>query len=286
MKKSTFIGCTLLLSFLLFISAFASPEPENTSSGSAASTAAAPASAPQQDSYGTPAQQVQTPPSAKPRAFNSFGKIGIGVKVSPLGLGFEAAVPVMSNANIRAGFNMFNYSRTFNQDGVGYAGKLNFASTEAYFDWFPFHGSFHLSPGLLVYNGNKITANASVPGNQTFTFNDTDYASDPNDPLNGNAKIDFKRVAPAFVVGWGNLVPRSHKHWSIPVEFGAIYQNAPRLAMNFSGSACDSSGVNCQSVVSDPSFQTNLQAEQTKLNKDIAPFKFYPIISVGFGFKF
>jgi hypothetical protein len=230
--------------------------------------------------------QVQTPPSAKPNVFQPAGKIGLGVKVSLLGVGVEAAVPVMSHANLRAGFNFFNYDRTLSQDGVTYVGKLNFRSTEAYFDWFPLHGSFHLSPGLLVYNGNKVTANSAVPGNQTFSFNDTNYVSSPNDPLTGNAKLDFKRVAPAFVLGWGNLVPRSHKHWSVPVEFGVIYQSTPRLGLNFSGSACDSSGINCQTVTSDPSFQTNLQAEQDKLNHDIAPFKFYPVISIGFGYKF
>jgi hypothetical protein len=276
-KKLGLFVNVLLLGVSLLSTAFAADASGNPA---ASANAAAP-----QNSYSTPAQ-VQTPQSAKPGVFESAGKIGLGVKISLLGVGVEAAVPVMSHANLRAGFNFFNYDRTLSQDGVTYAGKLNFRSTEAYFDWFPFHGSFHLSPGLLVYNGNKITANSNVAGNQTFTFNDTDYISDPNNPLNGNAKLDFKRVAPAFVFGWGNLVPRSHKHWSVPVEFGVIYQSQPRLGLNFSGNACDSSGVNCQPVTSDPSFQSNLQAEQDKLNHDIAPFKFYPVISVGFGYKF
>ncbi|HWF92786.1 MAG TPA: hypothetical protein VN684_10915 [Terriglobales bacterium] len=234
----------------------------------------------------TPTQHSQTPPAGKPSAFESAGKIGIGVKVSSLGVGFEAAIPVMSRANIRAGFNMFQYDRTLSQDGVSYVGKLNFRSSEAYFDWFPFGGSFHLSPGVLLYNGNKITANASVPPNQTFSFNGQDYASDANDPLTGDAKLDFRRLDPAFVLGWGNLAPRGRKHWSIPVEFGAVYQNVPRLLLNFSGSACDAGGVNCQPVAGDPSFQSNLQAERDKLNHDLAPFKFYPVISIGFGYKF
>jgi hypothetical protein len=182
------------------------------------------------NSVAPPAQQLQTPPAAKPNAFESAGKIGIGVKVSSLGMGFEVAVPVMSRANIRAGFNMFEYDRTLSQDGVSYQGKLNFRSSEAYFDWFPFGGSFHLSPGMLLYNGNKITANTSVPANQTFSFNGQDYASDANDPLTGDAKLDFKRLDPAFLVGWGNLAPRGRKHWSIPVELGAVYQNVPRVA--------------------------------------------------------
>ena len=56
--------------------------------------------------------------------------------------------------------------------------------------------------------------------------------------------------------------------------------------MNFSGSACDASGLNCAPVNGDASFQDNLQAERDKLNNDLAPFKFYPVLSVGFGYKF
>jgi hypothetical protein len=290
-KKFVFFGFRCLLGIVLLSSASALQLPADTSGGNdpaapATSPAGSTGSAAQPAPADPPAQHIQAPPAAKPRAFESVGKVGIGVKISALGVGFEAAVPVTSNTNIRAGLNLFNYNRTLSQDGVSYVAKLNFRSSEAYFDWFPLHGSFHVSPGLLVYNGNRVTANALAPGGQTVTFNDIDYASDPNDPLVGNAQLDFNKLAPAFEVGWGNLVPRSHKHWSVPVEFGVIYQGAPRLDLNFSGSACDASGLNCAPVTSDSSFQSNLQAERDKLNHDLAPFKFYPVISVGFGYKF
>jgi hypothetical protein len=285
----TWISCAVC-AVLFVMGSFAMAVPDGANGGNSTLKAKAAGEGPAvetADSSGAPAaQQLRTPPAAKPRAFESAGKIGIGVKVSSLGVGFDAAIPLMRRANIRAGFNMFQYDRTLSQDGVSYQGKLNFQSSEAYFDWFPFGGSFHLSPGVLLYNGNKISANASVPPNQSFSFNGQDYASDANDPLTGNAKLDFKRLDPAFVLGWGNLAPRGRKHWSIPFEFGAVYQNVPRLLLNFSGSACDAGGVNCQPVAGDPSFQSNLQAERDKLNHDLAPFKFYPVISIGFGYKF
>lgn len=284
------IAAWITCAVLFVLGSFAMAMPDGADSGNAAPKTAVTGPGASVDiadnSIAPPAEHLQTPPAAKPRTFDSAGKIGIGVKVSSLGVGFEAAVPVMSRANIRAGFNMFNYDRTLSQDGVSYQGKLNFRSSEAYFDWFPFGGSFHLSPGVVLYNGNKITANASVPANQTFSFNGQDYASDASDPLTGDAKLDFKRLDPAFLLGWGNLAPRGRKHWSIPVEFGAVYQDAPRLLLNFTGSACDAGGVNCQAVAGDPSFQSNLQAERDKLNHDLAPFKFYPVISIGFGYKF
>lgn len=224
--------------------------------------------------------------SAQTQSEKPFWGIGVAVKASSLGAGVEAATPLTTHSNVRAGFNMFSYDRGFNKDGVAYAGQLRFRSVEAHYDWFPFKGNFHLSPGALVYNGNRITANASVPGGQTFTLNNTTYSSDPADPINGAGKVDFVKAGPMFTVGWGNLLPRNHHHFSVPVELGVIYTGAPRTALNLGGSACDATGLICFSTTSNPSFQANVQAEQDKLNKDMSAFKFYPVISAGFGFNF
>ena len=224
--------------------------------------------------------------SAQTESDKPFSRLGIAVKASLLGAGVEAATPLTPCTNLRVGFNMFSYDRGFNKDGVAYAGQLRFLSIEAHYDWFPFEGSFHLSPGALVYNGNQIAADASVPGGNPFTLNNTTYSSDPSDPINGTGKVDFVKAGPMFTVGWGNLLPRNHRHFSVPVELGVIYTGAPRTTLNLRGSACDATGLNCSSTSSYPAFQANVQAEQDKLNKDISAFKFYPVISVGFGFNF
>jgi hypothetical protein len=180
--------------------------------------------------------------------------------------------------------NMFGYDRSFHKDGVDYAGQIHFRSGEAHFDWFPFAGSFHLSPGALIYNGDQVNANASVSGGQSFTLNGTSYTSDPADPVIGTGKISFSKAGPMLTMGFGNLVPRHHR-FSIPFEIGAIYTGAPTMALNLTGSACDSTGQNCNSIATDPTIESNVQAERAKINKDVAPFKFYPVISLGFGVK-
>jgi hypothetical protein len=58
------------------------------------------------------------------------------------------------------------------------------------------------------------------------------------------------------------------------------------VALNLGGSACDSTGLFCRSISSDPTIQANIAAEQTKLNKSASPYKFYPVISFGVGYKF
>lgn len=229
---------------------------------------------------------LSTIDSAQTESTKPFSRLGAAIKISTLGAGLEAATTLTSRSNLRGGFNIFSYDHTFNKDGVDYAGQLRFRSAEAHYDWFPFAGSFHLSPGVLIYNGNRISASASVPGGKTFTLNQTTYTSDPNNPINGSGKVDFIKAGPMFTIGWGNLLPRNHRHFSVPVEVGLIYTGAPRTALNLQGGACDASGLICFPVGSDPNFQANVQAEQTKLNKDMSAFKVYPVISAGFGFNF
>jgi hypothetical protein len=105
---------------------------------------------------------------------------------------------------VRAGFNLIDYSRGFNQDGVAYNGRLSFKTLEADYDIFPWAKSWHVSPGVLVYAGAPITATAGVPANQRFTLGGVNYSSDPTNPVTGSGKIDLNRPAPMItVVGMG-----------------------------------------------------------------------------------
>lgn len=211
--------------------------------------------------------------------------VGIGVKVSTLGVGADVALPVTHRANVRFGFNAFNYDHTFDKDGVSYKGTLGLRSAQASFDFFPL-GGFHLSPGLLIYNGNNVRAKASVPGNQSFTLNHVTYFSDVNNPIGGTGKLDLNKVAPMFLVGFGNLVPRTHR-FSVSFEVGMAYQGSPSVKLGLTGNACDDAiGTNCRSVVTDTAVQSNILAEQKRLNDKASPFQFYPIISFGIGYKF
>jgi hypothetical protein len=204
-----------------------------------------------------------------------------------LGGGAEVAVRLTHYTNIRAGFNVLSYSRDFNKDGITYNGTLGFKIVEAHYDIFPFAANFHVSPGILIYAGDPITANVKVPGGQTFTLGSATYYSDTATPLSGTGKIDFNRAAPVATIGWGNLVPRNHKHFSVPFEIGVAFQGSPKATLSLAGSACEAPGnVNCVSAATDPGVQANVQSEQSKLNNSMSLFKVYPIVSIGFGYKF
>ncbi|HET9408299.1 MAG TPA: hypothetical protein VFO39_13750 [Candidatus Sulfotelmatobacter sp.] len=225
-------------------------------------------------------------PVAAPSSSGMSDRIGVGVKVSFLGAGIEAATRVTQKTNFRAGFNMFSYSRGFGKDGVSYNGSLDFKTVEGHFDIFPFGGGFRVSPGFLAYIGDPITASAAVPGGKQFSLGGTQYISDPTVPVTGRGKINFNSAAPTVTFGWGNLVSRKEgKHFSVPVELGVAFQGSPKATLGLAGNVCDTTGTNCRSV-SDPTVQANIVSEQTKVNNSMSFFKVYPIISVGFGYKF
>lgn len=88
-------------------------------------------------------------------------------------------------------------------------------------------------------------------------------------------------------VGWGNLVSRKEgKHFTVPFEMGVAFQGSPKASLSLAGNICDQPGVNCRNVATDSTVQANIVSEQNKVNNSMSFFKAYPIISVGFGYKF
>jgi len=212
-------------------------------------------------------------------------RVGIGCTLSLLGVGGEAAVSMTRRFNVRAGFNLLGYSRAFNQDGVTYSGKLTLQSVQTLVDFFPFGGRFHLSPGAMIYNGNQVTAKLGVPGGQGLSIAGSDYISDPTNPIGGSGKLQVNRAAPMFLVGFGNLARAGHRHFAMSFDIGAAYQGTPHAILSLTGSACDPSGASCRSV-SDPSIQSHVAVEQAKMDRSVSLFRFYPVISTGFGYRF
>lgn len=210
--------------------------------------------------------------------------VGVGVRLSTLGAGGEAAVSLTNRLNLRGGFNLFEYSRGFSHDGITYKGQLNLRSGEAHLDWYPLGYGFHLSPGLLLYNGNGATATANVPGGSTFTLGGVTYTSDPTSPITGSGKLDFLKVAPTVMLGFGNLVPPT-SHFTFNFEIGVVFQGSARTKLNLAGNAC-LNGSTCVNAATDPTVQANIRTEQTKINNKLSPFQYYPAIAFGFGYRF
>ncbi len=226
----------------------------------------------------------ESPFPARQPAYRQYPQIGIGADVSPLGVGIEVARPLSPSTNLRAGFNTFHYAAAEQLNGIHYSAKLNLNSVEGIYDWYV-RRNFHLSPGALFYNGNQLTASASVPSGQTFSIADVTHVSDPADPVSGSGKLDFFKVSPMILAGFGNIAPRNGKHVSFRFEFGGVYHGTPRVAMNLAGSVCNTNFSDCMKVASNPDIQSDIQVERRTVIHDASRYGLFPLISIGIGFK-
>ena len=226
-----------------------------------------------------PAAEVVRP-SNKP-----FSAFAIALKVGTGGIGPEIATPLNSFMNLRGSFQIFDSKLNFKTSGIHSMADLTIQNAQASVDIFPFHGRFHISPGVTVYGDNHLTSNLSVPGGTSFLLGPDGYTSDPNDPVTGLGRIKFGNpVAPRLTIGWGNMLPRNGGHFSIPFEIGFQYISAPTLEIDLNGSVCDPN--NSCGPVGQGTEPQDLQTEINQLETDLRPLRFYPIIAIGFSYKF
>jgi hypothetical protein len=212
--------------------------------------------------------------------------LGIAVSIGSLGVGGQVATAVARKVNVRGGFNYFSYSLSgTTNDNIPYNGKLRLESAEALVDYYV-AGPFHISGGALVYNGFQGTGTITESGGHSFTLNNTLYYSSPADPVNGTGALKPQMAAPVALFGFGNLLPRSKRHFTANVDLGVAYQGSPNAKLNLTGSVCSAPNIGCAPISVQPTVQANILAEQNKINNDLAPFKFYPVLRLTFGYKF
>jgi hypothetical protein len=242
----------------------------------------------------TPAFDLSAAPSAaaadegvgqfRPRPVpNSLPRLGVAAKIGTLGVGFQVGTALTDRINVRGGANFFNYSDSMTEHGVVYNGTLQLRSIEAKLDLFVV-GGFRVTPGLLLRNDNGITATASAGAGQSFTLGSTSYSSFAGDPLRGGAALTLNKFAPTLGVGFGNLLPRSFRHWSLSTDIGVVFQGSPQLGLSLGGSACVN-GTICQPIMTLPNASQNIESERQKIQDDLKPFKYYPEVSIMFGWK-
>jgi hypothetical protein len=216
---------------------------------------------------------------------SSLPRFGIGVKVGTLGIGVDVATALASWINLRAGFNAFTYDTNFNKDGTSYNASLKLRSVDAKLDVLLL-GGFRVSPGLLLYNDNNISASAAVPRGNSFTLGGVTYYSDASSPVGGTAALTLNKVSPTFAIGFGNMLPRSSRHFSVTMDLGVVFEGSPQFALGLTGVACTPTpSTNCTSV-NNAVIQANVANEQTKVSNDLKAFKYYPEVAIGFGWKF
>lgn len=225
-------------------------------------------------------------PAASPRS-DALPKFGLALSVGTHGAGIQAATAIARRSNLRFGFNYFSLglSGTDSKNNLTYDATLRLESAEILVDQY-IRGPFHISGGALIYDGFQGTGTVAVAGGQTLDLNGVTYYSATSNPVTGTAAIGARKFAPEVLLGFGNLLPRSARHFTANLDLGVAFQGSPNAKLNLLGSTCTGPATGCSPISSNAQVQSNVTAEQTKINNDLKPFQFYPIIRLSFGYKF
>jgi hypothetical protein len=238
------------------------------------------ADSPSEGGYVRPIPTIRAPtivPELRP--FHSWA---VGFKASTLGTGIEIATPLAGRINLRSGFNFFAFNDPFSIDGVNYTARLHLQSSQTTLDWFV--GGFHISPGIL-YVKNSMSAPLFVGPGQTFVLGTQTFLNSVDDPVTGSSSVIFPRTfAPLLLFGYGNLLPRSGKHLSLPVEAGVAYTGAAQISVALNGTACVTNG--CVNFSQNADAQKFLKQEVNILNEGLKHYPVFPIVSVGLAYRF
>ena len=216
--------------------------------------------------------------------FRPFTHFGLAAKADSLGVGGELATVLSRSLNLRVGASLANLGYAFALDGINYNTGSHLKSGTGSIDWFPMHGGFHISPGVL-YLETSVGGSAGVPAGHYFSLGNTNYVNSIDDPVGGTATLKYDRkISPMLLIGSGNLIPRSGRHLTVPFEIGAAYTGQAVIDIKLAGTACTTGG--CFSAATDPQTQSNLHQELTDINSHLKPYPFYPIVSLGLGYRF
>ena len=203
-------------------------------------------------------------------ASTSFGQdTFIGLKGGLLGAGLDIERSFTDTISARVGINYLPYDYNGTEDDIDYDFELKMLTLGVFLDWHPFKGSFRLTGGVM-YNGNSLDAKAKSA--TTFDIGDNTYPGDQVGTLSG--EIDFNDFAPYAGLGWNTAFGKDG-HWGFIFELGVMFQGSPTAKLSATGP-----------LASDPGFQADLSKEENNLQDDLDNFEYYPVISIGFNYRF
>jgi hypothetical protein len=198
----------------------------------------------------------------------------LGLKLGTLGIGVEYSMPYSENLGIRLGVNKYSYGMDGKESDIDYNIDLDLQTFALIADYRPFSNGFIVSAGLM-YNQNELTFDAKPTG-ANYTINNNTYTSAQVGSLDGT--VDFNDIAPYIGMGYKGKMTQSGD-WSFTAELGALYQGNPKANLN----------VNCGAAVPAAvctALRNDVNDEQDELQDAIDGFNWYPVLSIGFSYKF
>jgi len=196
--------------------------------------------------------------------------LAAGLKASSQGIGLELTGSVGERLNVRIGANYFKLGKTLDKSGNEYDFDLKLKSFNALADWHVFGNGFRLTGGAVIdkntLDGQALDANSYDIGGMTFTSAEVGV-------LTGN--INFRDVSPYMGIGWGNPLSKD-SGWTFMADLGVVFTGTARVDLTSTGGT----------LSNDPAFLAEVAREENDVRDDLDGFKYYPVLSLGFSYRF
>ena len=200
-------------------------------------------------------------------AAHADNDFGVGLKAGTLGLGLEASWQPLPYLELRVGANSYSYSDDGEMGGIDYQQDLDL---ESFYGTANIH--FPISP-------MRVTAGIYANGNELKLLNNN--LDDQN--IGGivypgagigtiSSTTSFPSTAPYFGIGFDFTLAGKV---GMNLDFGVLWQGDPDVSLAVDGP-----------LATDPGFQAALELERQELEDDLSDFKAWPVLQLGFVYKF
>ena len=198
------------------------------------------------------------------QADNDFA---VGVKAGTLGLGLEVIWQPLTYLDLRIGANAFKFTDDGDVASIYYDQEL---SLESVYGTANIH--FENSP-------MRVTVGYYSNGNELLLVNDQMLDQEIGGVIYPGAGIGtlssttvFANGAPYFGIGYDFAIG---ENFGLIADVGVLWQGDPEVTLTADGA-----------LSGDPGFQAALEAERQELEDDLSDFKAWPLLQLGFVYRF
>jgi hypothetical protein len=206
-------------------------------------------------------------------------QVAVAGKAGSLGLGLEVTLGISPQVNARLGANGFNYTDDHRRvSGIEYDATARLRTATALLDWHPGGYGFRLTGGL-VYNDTRIEGTSTPPASGLYDIGGVPVPVALVGTLSG--KIDFNPTVPYVGLGWGNAVSPGKKI-GFYADAGVMFQGRGRATLTPNIPA----GSPLNNPTARAALDILLRREESEIEKDVADYTVYPVVSLGLSYRF
>lgn len=190
-------------------------------------------------------------------AAGSAQAFGIGVRAGTTGVGGDVGWNIAPALNARLGYSALKWDHDVSTSGVQYDGDVKLSNLSGLVDFTPLGPLFRLTGGF-IYNDNKYDVRG-VPAS----------GGGSGSSLTGTVKAG-RSLAPYLGVGWGNVAGAGINFYA---DLGIMFMGSPKASLT----------ANCGSLsaAACAQLQSEVAAEQARLEDKLDRIKYYPVLNIG-----